>query len=144
MEDTVGSRSGGQVRVRPGVRARPPRDPRPWRRARAQMNATAATRADVAEMRMPHYTALPEDPRDRYAFPQEFPDGPYGMAPDRPPDGLALVAGQRAIDRESDAFRFAPSRYDRDYGPLTGTIADEPPPEPPGTAAAGAGDEPSD
>lgn len=143
MEDTVGIRSGGQVRVRAGARVRPPRDPRPWRRARVQANATAATRADVAELRMPYDTALAEDPRDRYAFPQEFPDGPYGMAPDVPPDGHALVAGQRAIDREADAFRFAPARYDRDYGPLTGTVADEPPPEPT-TAAAGAGDEPSD
>ncbi len=134
----------GRVRVRLGARVRPARDPRPWRRARAQTNATAATRADLAEMRMPHYAAkAPDDPPVRYSFPEEFPDGPYGMAPDAPPAGRDLGLGQRATGHEADQFAFTPYPHDRDYGPITGSVADGPPSDA-ADGGARAADEPSD
>jgi hypothetical protein len=127
----------GRVRVRLGARVRPARDPRPWRRARAQTNATAATRADLAEMRMPHDASkAPDDPRVRHSLPEEFPHGRYGMAPDAPPAGRDLGLGQRATGHGAEPFAFTPHRHHRAYGPITGTVAYGPPSD---TA-----DEPSD
>jgi hypothetical protein len=146
MQEAGGS--GGRVRVRPGARQRPARDPRSWRRSRMTESATAATRADVADMEMPRVVAVADDPRDRYAFPQEFPDGPYGMAEDAPPHEHSLGGGQRAIGREADQFPYSAYPYDRDYGAVTGTVAPEPPPTEGAEAASAlppaSGDEPSD
>lgn len=148
MEGSGRSDAGARVRVRPGARQRPPRDPRPWRRARVGANVTAATRADVAEVEMPHYVAAALDPREGRSFLEEFPDGPYGMAEDAPPHGRAMKPGQRAIGREADPLRFTPYPYDRDYGPLTGAVAAEPPTagaaDPPSVVPPASGDEPSD
>lgn len=143
----------GHVRVRAGRRPRPRRDPRTWRRTRqgrgtplglgdfeaagelaapAKRAAADKAAAELAAQnrtgdatRRPGDAAL--DSRDRYLFPEEFPEGPYGMNPDNVPDTHRFAKGQTALGRAAEGLDIEAYRYDQDYGPVTGTVADEPP-----------------
>lgn len=125
------------------------RDARPWRRTRdgesladpggavpshersgshARTGGIVRTAADLATLEPPHVPVVPAaDVRDRYKFPEEFPEGPYGMLPDRPvgeANGRSH-RGQRAISNEADQFAFEEYRYDLDYDPVVGSRGDK-------------------
>lgn len=73
---------------------------------------------------MPDVT--PPDVRDRYKFPEEFPEGPYGMRPDpqvKHANGT-WHRGQRAVSSQADTFSFDVYRYDLDYDPVVGSRGD--------------------
>lgn len=147
--DNVVDRPMGRARVRVGRRPRPARDPRPWRRTRAQANITGAARADVAEMEMPPYMgAVTDDPSERFALPEEFPDGPYDRAPGVAPHGAAPRAVPRRIPPESDPYGFTLEAHDRDDGAPNASLADDAPeratPEEAHVSPPASGDEPSD
>ena len=77
----------------------------------------------------PHLAARSvQDVRNRFKFPEEFPEGAYG-SPDRGPVGTAngrWHVGQRSLSSEADPFAFETYRYDLGDALGVGARADGP------------------